>query len=130
MSDENKRAEYDSTYNISSNILSDLSFKIGSRTIKYNHDMKVYIAIRRIFNELAFKSVCAFQEKYISFGSLDIFHERGYDLGRAFIKIALDEAVRICIESGKYNINIDAFLEFDTDDIILKPWTKAFYGCR
>ena len=53
------------------------------------------------------------------FGSLDIFHERGYDLGRAFIKIALDEAVRICIESGKYNINIDAFLEFDTDDIIL-----------
>lgn len=126
LSDENKRAEYDSTYNTSNNILSDLSFKIGSRIIKYNHDMKVYIAIRRMFNELAFESVCAFQEKYISFGSLDIFHERGYDLGRAFIKIALDEAVRICIESGKYNINIDAFLEFDTDDIILKPWTKAF----
>ena len=131
LSDENKRAEYDRNFystssNYSSSNFGDLSFKISSRTINYNQDMKLFASIKKGFNELALKNGSEFHKIYVSCGNLDKFHECGYDLGVILILTDLNVAVKMCTEVGRYDINVERFLKLDTENMISKPWTEAF----
>ena len=131
LSDENKRAEYDRNFNSTSSNYSssnsgDLSFKIGSRTINYNRDMKLFTAIKRSFDKTAMATGSAYQKVYLGLENLDNFHEKGYNLGAVLILASLNEAVKMCAEVDRYDINVDRFLELDVDNIISKPWTEAF----
>lgn len=134
LSNENKRADYDKSLNeatfnnenFSSNNFKDLSFKIGSRIIKYNKDMRRFTLLKRDFENFAINIGTTFREAYEELGSLDAFHEKGYDIGNTLIFIIIDKAVRICTKANRYDINVDRFLELDTDNIITRPWTEAF----
>lgn len=131
LSDENKRAEYDRGFsntssNYSSNGSGDLSFKIGSRTINYNQDIRLYTAIKNDFEEAAIRIGNEFLKRYISLGNLDAFHENGYQLGMSLISVLLNKSIEVCATMGRYDINIDRFIALDIENLILGPWTIAF----